>query len=155
MNVSSLNYTNSYQGFSIKALTFKPFRSFLSLAPLGNYLTNFFLNNVISIYTKMLFELSGLPEYIGQFTKDESITLHKQFDKLLSWLELLNSQTSFFEANTKTKEFGEIVMLLTHKVTEIIYLLDEKIHSHYTFSITVNSQNNDWANAENDHWDNY
>lgn len=155
MNISSLNYTNSYQGLSLKAFTFSAFRDFLSVAPLGGFLTNFLLNIAISNYTKILFELSGLLEYIGEFNKDESIKLHKQFDKLLSWLELLNNQTAFFEKNAKTKELGKIVCLLTHKVKDINYLLEEKIHLHHTFSITVNKKNNDWADAENDHWDNF
>ena len=155
MNISSLNYTNSYQVFLVKASSLTSVRKFLSVAPLGNYLTIILLNIVIPIYTKIFLEISGLAEYTNELTKEEATTLHKQFNKFLSWLLPLSSQKTFFEKNDKTKEFGEIVMLLTNKVKEIMYLLDKKIHSHYTYSISTINSNNDWADAANDHWDNY
>jgi hypothetical protein len=155
MNISSLDYTHSYQGYIIKVFSIEPFRNFFKIAPLGNYIGNKIIDWNISMFTKMLLEVSGVTEFINILSKNELNVLLTYFNKLLPQLEKLNNQDSFFQKNQKTYELGNVIRLLTNKVKENILHIEENIHTEYTYTMSVNHIEDDWNDALNDHWDNY
>lgn len=126
-----------------------------SRAPFANFLLTYFTDLSISLYSRMVLEMVGLASYINQLSIEDAKVLYKALSRILALVDFLVENGDVFNKNAKTRQLGEVIKLLSEKISQNLESLEDVIHPHYNYQMTFNSLENDWNEPENDHWDNY
>lgn len=146
MGVLSRSYVYSYEHRLIQVF---------SRAPFANFLLTYFTDLSISLYSRMVLEMVGLASYINQLSIEDAKVLYKALSRILALVDFLVENGDVFNKNAKTRQLGEVIKLLSEKISQNLESLEDVIHPHYNYQMTFNSLENDWNEPENDHWDNY
>lgn len=148
MNTATLQYSTFHESFFERAIT-----KILSIPATFGLFRTFFYKTSLSVYANLYLEVVGFEQQIqGDMNKDLAEKFIKTFTKIHKGM--LNVQKNL----TYTKDledFREILDNIINKLADCIEQLEDIVHPHYAYQISVNQQDNDWNNPLNDHWDNY
>jgi hypothetical protein len=146
MDVISIPHFYSYE---------RRFIQVFSQAPFANIFSTYFTDLSISLYSRMVLEMVGLASYINQLSIEDAKIQHKALSRISVLIGFLVENSTVFNKNAKTRQLGEVIKLLSEKITQNLELLEDVMHPHYNYQMTFNGLENDWNQPENDHWDNY
>ncbi len=153
----------SIQGLHYQeAIDNKSFRVFLFISkfsevkiPILRFLNEFIINRLEKLSIRLLFEISGLNNFIQNIEKKDGEEL---IDMLSTTLKLVSKAKMEFEKKSngyKSKELINIYACVIEEIEKIIEKVEDSIYENAYYNLTLSSVANDWNNPENDIWDTY
>lgn len=154
LSIQGLDYQEAIDNKSFKIFLFISKFSEIKIPRLG-FLNEFIINRLEKLSLRLLFEISGLNNFVQNIDKKEG---EKLIELLSRTLKLVSKARMEFEKNSngyKSKELINIYACVIEETEKIIEKIEDSIYENAYYNLTLSSVANDWDNPENDIWDTY
>lgn len=154
LRIEDLDYQVAIDNKSLKIILFISNFSEIKIPFLAS-LNQFVINRLEKLSLRLLFEISGLNNFVQNIDKKEG---EKLIGLLSRTLKFVSKAKLGFEKNPngyKSKELINIYTGVIEETEKMIEKIEDSIYENAYYNLTLSSVANDWDNPENDIWDTY